>query len=254
MCKAYTKNIHYCVALNKYIQVDDRQLVIIEGDTEAEVLGIETNTGKTTIFENRKCMKFLLFNRIELERQYKYIQEMEYGKCKKPGTNFWGHECERKLAKTCIKSILDTNTNVYIDTKMMEHLNFWIEWSLFEANNIEKTQHQINQKWNRLMMENAKIKSEENGLTIEECLAVKFELETNGSFKEGLKIANKIVAYHLSKLNFLSNLPIYENVLTFFMEETGILEEWKTNENRLTMVNKMVESNLPIHKNEAHYV
>ena len=207
MCKAYTKNIHYCVALNKYIQVDDRQMVIIEGDTEAEVLGIETDTGKTMFFENRKCMKFVLFNRIGLERYYKYIQEEEgtkdWNPCKEPGTNFLGKKCGSNLAVTCIESILEKNTNVYIDTKMLEHLNFWIQWSGFEANNIKKTQHQINLKWHKLMMENAKIKSEETGITIEGCLAAKFAEETGGSFEDGLKIANKMVE---------SDIPIHKNV------------------------------------------
>ena len=242
MCRAYTPRIHYCV--DRYVNIDDKQLLIIEGDTEAEVLGIENNTGKTTLFENRKCMKFVLFNREGIKRRYKYIQEDEHGQFKKPGTNIGGNKFGNPLAITCIESILDKHTNVYIDTKILEHINNWIEWSGLKANNI-KTQHQKNLKWHKLMMENANKMSEEYGITIEECLANKFKAETGGSFEEGLKMANKMVE---------SNLPSYKNVLTCFMEETGILEDWNTFEDGLKMANKMVESNLPIHKNVAHYV
>ena len=121
----------------------------------------------------------------------------------KTKTDKWGMECWSPLATTCIKSILDKETNIYIDNKMLERINTWIDWSGFEANHIKMTQHQINLKWHKLMMEEANRMSEETGITIEECLANKFAEETGGSFEDGLKIANKMVE---------SNLPIHKNV------------------------------------------
>ena len=130
-------------------------MLLIEGDTEAEVVGMENNTGKTTLFENRRIMKFVLFNRAEIEWKYKYIKE------DKNGLDMWGKKCWNPSAITCIESILDKDTNVYIDTKMLEHINTWIEWSGLEANHIKMTQHQINLKWQKIMMAEANRMSEE---------------------------------------------------------------------------------------------
>ena len=71
LCRMYKSNLHYCVALNRYVNVDERQMLLIEGDTEAEVVGMENNTGKATLFENRRIMKFVLFNRVGIEKLYK---------------------------------------------------------------------------------------------------------------------------------------------------------------------------------------
>ena len=86
-----------------------------------------------------------------------------------------GFECKMErqppLATKCIKSILDKETNNYIDNKMLERINTWIDWSEFEANHIKMTQHQISLKWQQLMLAEANRMAEETGMKIEDCLA-----------------------------------------------------------------------------------
>ena len=71
LCRAYKRKLHYCSALDKYVNIDERQMLLMEGDTAAEVEGLDSNTGKCTVFENRRIMKYFLFNRVGLEKEYK---------------------------------------------------------------------------------------------------------------------------------------------------------------------------------------
>ena len=65
LCRAYKKKIHFCSALDKYVNIDDRNLIMLEGDTAAAVEGLVCNTGKCTMFETRKIMKYYLVSRIK---------------------------------------------------------------------------------------------------------------------------------------------------------------------------------------------
>ena len=71
MCMAYKNKIHYCSAVNKYINLDVRSLVMIEGVNAEEVEGIFSNTGKCTVFETRKEMRTYLLNRVKKEQEAK---------------------------------------------------------------------------------------------------------------------------------------------------------------------------------------
>ena len=199
LCRAYTPRVHYCVALNRYVNVDERQMLLIEGDTEAEVVGMENNTGKATLFENRRIMKFVLFNRVGLETEYK-----KHSPYKQPGEGIRNdHGVWTKQNEECVKSIIDQDTNNYIDNTMFERMKDWIGYFGFKANHIEMTRHQIHLKWQKLMLAEANRMSEETGIKIEECLANRFAEETGDSFEDCLEIANKMAE---------SNLPIYKNV------------------------------------------
>ena len=60
MCKYYKDKIHYCSALGKYVNIDDRNLVFVEGDTQSSVEGFEElRVGKfqTWMFKPRDGMK-----------------------------------------------------------------------------------------------------------------------------------------------------------------------------------------------------
>ena len=60
ICKYYKAKIHYCSALGKYVNLDDRNLVFVEGDTQSSVEGYEElRYGKfqTWMFKTRYDMK-----------------------------------------------------------------------------------------------------------------------------------------------------------------------------------------------------
>jgi len=63
LCKAYKEKIHYCSAIKKYINQDDKNFIMLEGDTAAEVEGRFSNTGTCRVFQTRKEMKEHLVNR-----------------------------------------------------------------------------------------------------------------------------------------------------------------------------------------------
>ena len=70
LCRAYKKKIHFCSALDKYVNIDDRNLIMLEGDTADEVEGLISNTGKKCyMFETRKEMKNYLFERVKKEKE-----------------------------------------------------------------------------------------------------------------------------------------------------------------------------------------
>lgn len=73
MCMAYKNKIHYCSAVNKYINLDVRSLVMIEGVNAEEVEGRFSNTGKCRIFETKKEMRTYLCNRVKREQEAKMI-------------------------------------------------------------------------------------------------------------------------------------------------------------------------------------
>ena len=86
---------------------------MLEGDTAAEVEGLFSNTGKCTVFENRKIMKYYLFNRIKMEKENKKQREPL---------------CEDdREKKECIRSILDPETNKYVDNRMFDIMKDWIK-------------------------------------------------------------------------------------------------------------------------------
>ena len=60
ICKYYKEKIHYCSALEKYVNLDDRNLFFVEGDTQNSVEGFEElRVGKSQIwmFGTRLKMK-----------------------------------------------------------------------------------------------------------------------------------------------------------------------------------------------------
>jgi len=71
LCLAYKNKIHYCSAVNKYINLDERSLVMIEGVNAEEVEGRFSNTGTCRIFETKKEMRTYLCNRVKKEQEAK---------------------------------------------------------------------------------------------------------------------------------------------------------------------------------------
>jgi len=71
LCLAYKNKIHYCSAVNKYINLDERSLVMIEGVNAEEVEGRFSNTGTCRIFETKKEMRTYLCNRVIKEQEAK---------------------------------------------------------------------------------------------------------------------------------------------------------------------------------------
>ena len=72
MCRYYKAKIHYCSALRKYVNIDDRNLVFVEGNTQSSVEGYEElRVGKfqTRMFDTRKEMKYWL-NTLVKRRKY----------------------------------------------------------------------------------------------------------------------------------------------------------------------------------------
>ena len=121
LCRAYKRKLHFCSALDKYVNIDERQMLLMEGGTAAEVEGLDSNTGKCTVFENRRIMKYYLFNRVGLEKEYKK---------KKPHYN--------KETEECVRSILDPETNKYVDNSMFVIMKDWLKklefWRISKAN------------------------------------------------------------------------------------------------------------------------
>ena len=71
LCLAYKEKIHYCANLRKYVNIDDKNLILLEGVNADEVEGIFSNTGKCTVFETRKEMRTYLLNRVKKEQEAK---------------------------------------------------------------------------------------------------------------------------------------------------------------------------------------
>ena len=71
LCLAYKNKIHYCSAVNKYINLDERSLVMIEGVNAEEVEGRFSNTGTCRVFETKKEMRTYLCNRVKKEQEAK---------------------------------------------------------------------------------------------------------------------------------------------------------------------------------------
>ena len=72
ICRYYKAKIHYCSALRKYVNIDDRNLVFVEGNTQSSVEGYEElRVGKfqTRMFDTRKEMKYWL-NTLVKRRKY----------------------------------------------------------------------------------------------------------------------------------------------------------------------------------------
>jgi len=60
ICKYYKAKIHYCSALGKYVNLDDRNLFFVEGDTQNSVEGFEelrVGKSQTWMFGTRSKMK-----------------------------------------------------------------------------------------------------------------------------------------------------------------------------------------------------
>jgi len=74
LCKAYKSKIHYCTGVNKYLNLDDRNLVLIEGVNADEVEGRFSNTGKCTMFGTKREMRTYLWSRAIREKE---IRERE---------------------------------------------------------------------------------------------------------------------------------------------------------------------------------
>ena len=64
----------------KYINIDDRNLIMIEGVNAEEVEGIFSNKGKCTIFETKKEMRTYLCNRVREEKEAKETRVNSNGK------------------------------------------------------------------------------------------------------------------------------------------------------------------------------
>ena len=162
------------------MNIDERQMLLMEGDTAAEVEGLDSNTGKCTVFENRRIMKYYLFNRVELEKEYKK-QKVEHNnnKEKEESLRSRNEECVRSQREECVRSVLDQETNNYVDNRMFEHMKAWIDWFGFKSNRIKMNQHQIKlkneneieQQWQQEILAGANRLAEKTGLKIEDCLA-----------------------------------------------------------------------------------
>ena len=76
ICKYYKEKIHYCSALGKYVNLDDRNLFFVEGDTQNSVEGFEElRVGKfqTWMFETRFEMKQGLRDLAERRKHGRHI-------------------------------------------------------------------------------------------------------------------------------------------------------------------------------------
>ena len=74
MCKYYKDKIHYCSALGKYVNIDDKNLVFVEGYTHSSVEGYEElRVGKfrTWMFDTRNEMKYWLKNIVKIRESDK---------------------------------------------------------------------------------------------------------------------------------------------------------------------------------------
>ena len=57
MCLKYVEKIHFCSELDKYLNIDERNLFFIEGDTPDQVTGVSDKTGKCSVFQTKNEMK-----------------------------------------------------------------------------------------------------------------------------------------------------------------------------------------------------
>merc|ERR1711942_143056 len=71
LCKAYKSKIHYCSGVNKSLNLDDRNLVLIEGVNADEVEGRFSNRGECTMFGTKREMRTYLWNRAIREKEKK---------------------------------------------------------------------------------------------------------------------------------------------------------------------------------------
>ena len=56
--------------MNKYVNIDARNLIMLEGDTAEDVEGLVCNTRKTTyMFDTKKEMNNYLFKRVKKEKE-----------------------------------------------------------------------------------------------------------------------------------------------------------------------------------------
>jgi len=78
LCKAYKSKIHYCTGVNKYLNLDDRNLVLIEGVNADEVEGRFSNTGKCTMFGTKREMRTYLWDRAIKEKEKKEEEKIAW--------------------------------------------------------------------------------------------------------------------------------------------------------------------------------
>ena len=67
MCKYYKTKIHFCSAVKKYVNIDERNCVVIEGDTASSIEGYEemrTAGWRTKTFATRMAMKQWMRDRV----------------------------------------------------------------------------------------------------------------------------------------------------------------------------------------------
>ena len=57
MCFKYVEKIHFCSSQNKYFNIDERNLFLMEGDTPDQVSGTSDNPGKCWVFQTKKEMR-----------------------------------------------------------------------------------------------------------------------------------------------------------------------------------------------------
>ena len=71
MCRYHKAKIHFCSAVKKYVNIADRNLVLVEGNTHSSVEGYEElRFGKfrTKTFETRQEMKQWMLNKVTFWR------------------------------------------------------------------------------------------------------------------------------------------------------------------------------------------
>ena len=70
ICRTYKRKIHYCIGIGKYINIDDKNLITLEGESAAEVEGISSQTKKEChFFITRKDMRTEMFNRVSEDKR-----------------------------------------------------------------------------------------------------------------------------------------------------------------------------------------
>jgi len=79
LCLAYKEKIHYCANLRKYVNIDDKNLILLEGVNADEVAGIFSNTGKCTMFETRKEMRTYLYRRNRINEEKEAFVKLDGG-------------------------------------------------------------------------------------------------------------------------------------------------------------------------------
>ena len=149
-------------------------------------------------------MKYVFFNRVGLEKEYNK-RKVEHDNNKEQagaGGLRNKHGTWTKENEECVRSIIDQETNNYIDNRMFEHMKDWIGYFGFKSNQIKMTQHQIKLKneneierqWQQKILWGAKRLAEKTGMKIEDCLATanKVAEETKRSCRPTGKLNNDV--------------------------------------------------------------